>query len=134
MTHLKRRGGFTLVECLVATVILGIGVVGVAGMFASATLSERKAAHMAQAREIAEKTLEEVRAGGYGVFSQPSGVVSIPTPDLPHSTGELAWQPYPDSSSDQGLKLVSLNLSWSWAGSTSGEYRVATLAAEQTTW
>jgi len=134
MRYPKPRAGFSLPECLVATVILGIGVVGVAGMFACATLSERKAAHMAQAHEVAEKTLEEVRAGGYGVFSQPSGLVTIPTPDLPRSSGELAWQPYPDSASDQGLKLVSLNLSWNWAGSTSGKYRVTTLAAEQATW
>ena len=134
MTYRKQRGGFTLIECLVATVILGIGVVGVAGMFACATISERKAAFMAEAQEVADKTIEEVRAGGYGVFTQPSGVITIPTPDLPHSTGQLAWQPYPDSSSDLGLKLVSLDLTWTWAGSSSGAYRVVTLAAEQAGW
>ena len=134
MTYRKQRGGFTLIECLAATVILGIGVVGVAGMFACATISERKAAFMAEAQEVADKTIEEVRAGGYGVFTQPSGVITIPTPDLPHSTGQLAWQPYPDSSSDLGLKLVSLDLTWAWAGSSSGAYRVVTLAAEQAGW
>ncbi len=134
MISRKRRGGFTLIECLVSTIVLGIGVVGVAGMFACATISERKDTYMAQAQEIAEKTIEEVRAGGYGVSSQPSGIITLPTPDLPHATGELAWQPYPDPSSDQGLKLVSVNLAWSWAGSSSGTYYVSTLLADQVGW
>ncbi len=73
MRKWRHKGGFTLAECMVATVILGIGIVGVAGMFACATISERKATHMGRARQIAEKTLDEVRAGGYGVFDQASG-------------------------------------------------------------
>jgi len=131
MTRCKRRGGFTLIECLVATVILGIGVIGVAGMFAYASLSERKAAYMAQARQIAEQTLEEVRANGYSTFTDPSGVTTIPTPGLPRSSGTLAWAPYPDGSPEQGLKLVALNLSWNWARPTSGRYNVTTLVFEQ---
>jgi len=127
----KRRGGFTLIECLVATVILGIGVIGVAGMFAYAELSERKAAYMAEAREIAEQTLEDVRAHGYAVFAQPSGATVVPTPNLPHSTGTLSWQPYPHTASEQGLKLVSLDLSWNGAGSSGGKYSVATLVSGQ---
>ena len=124
----RRRRGFTLIECLVTTVILGIGVVGVAGMFACATISERKAAHMAQARHIAEETMEAVRAGGYGVFDESSGTTSVATPGLPRATGVLAWQPY---SGSDGLKLVALNLTWDWAESSSGKYTVVTLVSEQ---
>ena len=129
MTFYRRKRGFTLIECLVTTVILGIGVVGVAGMFACATISERKAAHMAQARHLAEETLEAVRADTYTVFDEASGSVSIPTPGLPRATGVLAWQPYPTGA--DGLKLVALNLSWDWAQSSSGTYTVVTLVSEQ---
>ena len=129
MTVYRRKRGFTLIECLVTTVILGIGVDGVAGMFACATISERKAAHMAQARNLAEETLEAVRAGGYAVFDEASGSVSIPTPGIPRSTGVLAWQPYPTAADN--LKLVALNLSWEWAGSSSGAYTVVTLVSKQ---
>ena len=132
--HFKRRGGFTLIECMAAILLLGIGVVGVAGMFAAATISERKAAHMSQAQELAERVIEEVRAGGYGVLSQPSGLVDLPTTNLPHATAALAWQPYPDASSDTGIKLVSVDLTWNWAGASGGRYRVVTLAAEQAGW
>ena len=129
MTFYKRKRGFTFIECLVTTVILGIGVVGVAGMFACATISQRKAAHMAQARHLAEETMEAVRAGSYAVFAEPSGSVSIPTPGLPRATGVLAWQPHPTGAN--GLKLVALNLSWDWAGSSSGTYTIVTLVSEQ---
>jgi len=129
MTFYRRKRGFTFIECLVTTVILGIGVVGVAGMFACATISQRKAAHMAQARHLAEETLEAVRAGTYAVFDEASGSVSIPTPGLPRAAGVLAWQPYPTGA--DGLKLVALNLSWDWAGSSSGTYTIVTLVSEQ---
>jgi prepilin-type N-terminal cleavage/methylation domain-containing protein len=125
----RSRRGFTLIECLVTTVVLGIGVIGVAGMFACASISERKAAHMAQARHIAEETLEAVRSGGYSVFSEASGSTSVSTPGLPRAKAVLAWKPYATGSDD--LKLVALNLSWDWAGSSSGTYNVVTLVSEQ---
>ena len=131
MKHHKLRGGFTLVECLVATVILGIGVIGVASMFAYASLSEKKAAYLAEARDIAQQTLEDVRARGYAHFTAPSGVTTVPTSGLPRATGALAWQPYPDSACENGLKLVSINLTWDWAGPTSGKYYVTTLISEK---
>jgi Tfp pilus assembly protein PilV len=118
-------------ECLVAAFILAIGVVGVAGMFVYAGVSERKAAYLGQARELAHQTLEDVRAQGYTFFADSSGVNTVPTPGLPRSTGALAWQPYPDSSSEAGLKLVSVNLTWDWAGPTGGSYYVTTLVSEK---
>ena len=125
-----RRGGFSLTECLVTALLLGIGVVGVASMFVYATGSERKALYTAQARTVAEQTLENVRAQGYGVFTQASGSATIPTPGLPRATGMLAWQPYPDSGSEQGLKLVAVNVSWRWGGPSSGQYRLVTLMSK----
>ena len=62
----KRTGGFTLIECMVAIVILAIGVIGVASMFTYASVSEKKAAYMAEARSIADEQIEGLRAGGGG--------------------------------------------------------------------
>lgn len=123
----KSRSGFTLIECLLATVILGIGVIGVAGMFACASLSERKAANLAQARQITEETLETVRSGGYDLSSQPSGSHSVPTPGLPRGTGVLAWQPYA-AGTEGKLTLVAINLNWAWPNS-SGHYTTVTLVS-----
>jgi prepilin-type N-terminal cleavage/methylation domain-containing protein len=126
----KRKAGFTLTECVVTVFLLGVGVVGVASMFVCANLSERKATYADQARNIAEQTLEKVRAQGYGVFTQASGTVSVAAPGLPRATGVLAWQPYPSGAPEQGLRLVALNLTWDWAGPTSGQYRLVTLMSK----
>jgi type IV pilus assembly protein PilV len=126
----RKMGGFSLIECLVAIVILGIGVVGVAGMFTYASVSEKKASFMAKAREVADDAIEDVRVNGYAGFSGTSGSRTIATPGLPRSTGVIAWQPYPSAGSDTGLKLVAININWHWSRATSGKYRAVTLVSE----
>lgn len=126
-----KAAGFSLIECLVAIMILGIGVVGVAGMFTYAGVSERKATFMAKARELADDVLEDVRVNGYEGFSQASGSRTLITPGLPRSSGVIAWQPYPTGSSENGLKLVAVNINWQWSKATSGSYRATTLVSEQ---
>jgi len=127
----KGSAGFTLIECVVATVILGVGVVGVASMFTYATTSERKTAYMSQAREIADQVLEEVHATGYPVFTELSGTRTIPTRGLPRSVGVLAWRPYPEGSGELELKRVSVNIAWDWAGPMAGKYYVVTLLSQK---
>lgn len=130
MKGVRKVAGFSLIECLVAIVILGIGVVGVAGMFTYASVSERKAAFMAKARELGDGVLEDVRVNGYAGFSAVSGSQAIATPGLPRSSGVIAWQPYPTGSSESGLKLVAVNINWQWSKATSGSYRATTLVSE----
>jgi type IV pilus assembly protein PilV len=126
----RKVAGFSLIECLVAIVILGIGIVGVAGMFTYASVSERKATFMANARQLADDVLEDVRVNGYAGFSQVSGSRTIATPGLPRASGVIAWQPYPSGSSESGLKLVAVNINWQWSRATSGSYRATTLVSE----
>jgi prepilin-type N-terminal cleavage/methylation domain-containing protein len=125
------QGGFTLIECLAATLILGIGIVGVASMFTYANVSEREAAHLAQARAVADQTLEAVRAQGYAALTGVSGTQEVAIPGLPGGLGILAWRPYPNEVSDQGLKLVALNVTWRGVGRRAGRYWVTTLVARE---
>ena len=131
MKYAGKVAGFSLIECLVAILILGIGVVGVAGMFTYAAVSERKASFMAKAREVADDALEDVRVNGYASFNGASGSREIATPGLPRSHGVVAWQPYPSSGADTGLKLVAINIDWRWSTATSGAFRAVTLVSQQ---
>lgn len=130
MKGVRKVAGFSLIECLVAILILGIGVVGVAGMFTYASVSERKATFMAKARQMADDTLEDARVNGYAGFSAVSGSRTIATPGLPRSSGVIAWQPYPTGSAENGLKLVAVNINWQWSKATSGSYRATTLVSQ----
>jgi prepilin-type N-terminal cleavage/methylation domain-containing protein len=131
LRRVAKVAGFSLIECLVAILILGIGVVGVAGMFTCASVSERKASFMAKAREVADDVIEDVRVNGYASLSEASGSREIATPGLPRSHGVLAWQPYPTGASEGGLKLVAINIDWHWSRATSGSYRAVTLVSAQ---
>jgi prepilin-type N-terminal cleavage/methylation domain-containing protein len=124
-----REDGFTLVESLVATMILGIGIVGASGMFSYATISERKATYMAESQDISVRAIENVRAGNYGVFDELSGTSVVPVPELPNGTGLLAWEPYGSTGSPQ-LKLVVLQLTWDSGGPSAGRHRVVTLVRD----
>jgi len=126
----RSRAGFSLVEALVTTVILGIGVVGTASTFTYAGISVKKQAYMSEARHVAEQAVEKVRAQGYDVFTQPSGSAALTMRGLPRATGTLSWLPYPDSGNDQGLRLLTVDLTWHWAGTTAGHYRVVTLVSK----
>ncbi|MFB3881758.1 MAG: prepilin-type N-terminal cleavage/methylation domain-containing protein [Armatimonadota bacterium] len=130
MKGARKQGGFSLIECLVAITIIGIGVVGVAGMFTYASVSEKKAAFMAKAREVAEDAIEDARVNGYAGLSGTSGSRTIATPGLPRSSGVIAWQAYPSAGTENGLKLVAVNINWHWSKGTTGKYRAVTLVSE----
>ena len=58
--------GLTLLECLAAVLILGLGLVGVVGSMTAALLSNQKASDMQLATAIAQGTIEEMRSLGFG--------------------------------------------------------------------
>ena len=62
----RNRRGFTLIECMAAILILGVGLVGVVGSMTAALLSNQKASDMQLATSIAQSTIEEMRSQGFG--------------------------------------------------------------------
>jgi len=67
MTTLKQRrcGGWTLIECVVSTVILGVGLVGVVGALTAALVANQNASDRQLATAIAQSTLEQMRSLGF---------------------------------------------------------------------
>ena len=67
-TNETSRGGFTLVEVLVALLILGVGIVAIMRLFPMSLQQSHRAAQRTTVAQLARTELGRVRAGG--VFSQ----------------------------------------------------------------
>jgi len=60
-----RKGGFSLLEALLAVLILGVGITGMAEGITAALRTSKEAEHRTAAALLASGTLEEMRAEGF---------------------------------------------------------------------
>ena len=84
MSRNKTQKGFTLIEVLVAVVILSIGLLGLAGMQLWAVKNTGNAFYRTQATLAANEMVERIRANPKGVYS---GVASCGSAGKSCSTG-----------------------------------------------
>lgn len=78
---MKQQNGFTLLEVMVATVILGVGLAAISGSVATAVRSAALASGYEQARQIAESRLALFLA------TQPTSAEQMSGED-----GVVSWQ------------------------------------------
>lgn len=81
LRHLNRQSGFTMVEALVALIVLSIGLLGIAALYLDSLRAGRAALYRTQAINLASDLAERIRAnrdavGGYAV---DFGVVPVAT-------------------------------------------------------
>lgn len=69
MTKMKKQSGFTLLEVMVAMVVLSIGLLGLAGLMASSMRNNQGAYHRTQATWLAYDALDRVRANRAGALA-----------------------------------------------------------------
>ncbi len=82
----RRRGGFTLIELMIAIVMLSFGLLGMAGLMVSSTQVQQLSTTRSQMTLVAESKLEELRS--YGMTSDtllrarlnPGGSMAAPMP------------------------------------------------------
>ena len=144
--------GFTLIEVLVAAMILGIGLVGVSSMVYYGVLSHQKSAHYTIAGEKAMQEIERIRDAGYlGAlvdairFPSPtytivnSTTAGFAVPELPSGQGTITiaedteaqainpatGQPY------QNMKRVTVTIAWGGSRQSNGFYSLASLIANR---
>lgn len=141
-----------MIEVLVASVILGIGLVGVGSMVTYGVISHRKAVNYTVAAARATQELERVREAGYlgAVVSTelfPEGLYTIvdstqvqfSVPELDNAVGYVtiqqdaeAQQTNPETGEPySNLKKIRVQVSWSGPGRGSGTYTATTLVANR---
>lgn len=150
MMRSKTRG-FSLVELLVATVILGLGLTSVSLLFVAGIVSGQKAERLSTAVNAVQQQMERLRSSGFsGCVTDPeiftpaegysiiqangdgTGVIGFPVTDLPRSQGTISIAFY-DSGSGYypNLKQVTVALNWVGGGVTAGSISMTSLIANR---
>jgi len=62
MTQLNKKTGFTLIEVLIAMVVLGVGLLGLAGLQATSLKNNQSAYNRSQATQLAYDIADRIRA------------------------------------------------------------------------
>jgi len=99
-----RSRGFTLIEALVATVVLAIGVVGVMGGYGAILNAERRLHESEQMQRLAHQKLDELVATGVATQGGQSGDFS--DQDLP----DIKWTVSSDTTSVANLNAISVTV------------------------
>jgi len=124
------RAGFTLIELMVAVVILGIGLWGVASMFIYGYTSQVNAHYTSVGTHEAQILLEQMRAAGADGLSADLFPSPLAISELPHGAATRTWAAYPDATST-GQYLVTVLVTWQRGPRMSGRVYLQTILANK---
>ena len=109
---LMRSKGFSLIEVLIALVILSVSLLGMAGLMVTTTKNNSWGGHMTEAATFAQDKLEQLRATPFGMIA-----VNTTTTDNPvGSTGityTRSWVAVPNIlPPNNTLDVITITVSW----------------------
>lgn len=130
MRRVSRLRGLTLIECLVSVVILGIGLVGVAGCLTSALLINKKASDIQLATAIAQDTIEDMRSRGCGSITYEDFPAVSEVAELPR--GVKTIEITDAYGGDARLKRVRVDVSWRAPNASTAHVRLETVVSNRT--
>jgi len=110
----KGSKGFTLIEILVALVILSICLLGLAGMMAKTTRNNSWGGHLTEAATLAQDKLEQLRATPFGMILLNQ---TITDPVKPVGSTGIAytrsWVAVPNiAAPNNTLDVITITVTW----------------------
>jgi len=108
----KGQKGFTLIEILVALIILSICLLGMAGLMTTTTKNNSYGGHLTEASTFAQDKLEQLRATPFGMIPLNATVTDKPL----GSTGityNRSWVAVPNIAPPANtLNVITITVSW----------------------
>jgi prepilin-type N-terminal cleavage/methylation domain-containing protein len=107
---LKRSKGFTLIEVMVALVILAISLLALAGLMVTTTKNNSFGGHMTEAATFAQDKLEQLRAAPWTGIVAGADTVTTAIPGVP-GTG-ISYARKWDVVDTGTLRWVTITMNW----------------------
>lgn|GEM_PF-1975578 len=125
----RPRRGFTLVELLVAMLILGLALISLSQLYLAGMWSTQKARYLSIATKRAQSELERAQDLGLLILRNGPSEDSYPTaeythhddgrgvdflaPPLPNGEGSVTWQFWPpDTDGNEYMLKVTIDVTW----------------------
>ena len=110
MTHSKKSKGFSLVEVLVALVILSISLLALAGLMVQSTKNSSWGSHMTEAATLAQDRLEALRA----VRPQSDIPEGMNNDQVTAASGIVYTRTWTVTTNPAGtLRTITISITWS---------------------
>jgi type IV pilus assembly protein PilV len=109
-----RAAGFTLVELMIALVVIAIGIIALSGVQTRSSRDVYATGRATQALAMAEDRVEQIRSVGYTAAASDSGQTTVfswiarvdsTAPDLKHIDVTVTW---PEQSQTRAVELQTL--------------------------
>ena len=107
---LNNKVGFTLLEVIIAMVILTVGLIGTAGLLISVIRTNDLSNEMSKANTLAKTTMEVIRQQGY------LGAVSAPETSVNFADSTFKRQVDVSSTGTNGAKAVKVTITYASFG------------------
>lgn len=112
----KNQDGFTIIELLVAIVLLGLSVVGITNLYINIEITQRKTQRLELATREGEKQIESLRNSEYNNLV-PGSVVTF-TNDLPDELTAPRSGTISVTEPADGIRRLDLTITYDEQGTT----------------